>query len=136
VSDDKDDMTSIVRAIAQARKKARIDREQRRNSEPAPRVIYLDPITRDNGSQWFRIEASGESNAMLATVFAEGLENESVCFVDHTRDLAVYTDKLSDDFIVESIHEIGKFILDKRISDLDGDLLIRHLNAELLKRLG
>lgn len=134
---DKDEMTSIVRAIAQARKNARIEREKRRNTEPMPRVIYLDPKTHENGSQWFHIRASGEdSTPMLATVFCEGLENESVCFVDHTRDLAVYTDKLSDEFIVESIHEIGKFILDKRITDLDGDLLIRHLNNELLKRLG
>lgn len=134
MAEDKD-MTSIVRAIAQARKQARIERERRRNNEPAPRVIYLDPIQRDNGTAFFRIEASGETNPMLGTVFAEGTVDESVCFVDHGRNLACYPDGLSSDFIVESIHEIGKFIQEKRISDLDGDLLIRHLNTELLKRL-
>lgn len=118
--------------------------------EPDPRPIYLcnpkmqvwEPVATPSGNLAFDKLVSLERKPvrvpqhMLATVFYEGWTEEYVIFVDHEKGKALpRLDKLEANFLIETIHEIGIFMTEGRLDHDDGDLLIRHLNAELLKRL-
>ncbi len=83
---------------------------------------------------------------LLGTVCQEGKPGEYVIFVDHNlqdREKDAFNDAArvdaaqtwTADFIVETVHELGAFVVEGRISDTDADILIRHLDAELGRRL-
>lgn len=136
-----------AKAQRMARERFRAERERALRDEPDPRAIVAlaAPLEIEEipGANFMQILAAPrhfqQSDHLLGTVFFEGRTEEYVIFVDYSVSKGGRAiprlDKVSDEFLIESIQEIGEYMTANRVDSDDGDLLIRHLNAEIIKRL-